>query len=106
MLRIATAASPAAPGGSSARYVAEQVGDRRSHERNVRKQHQPLVNLWPATITNCGHSKYGKREQGREIEHGNRGCVRRNSLDRVRVGVLIATQIEPSPDHGSRRGEA
>jgi hypothetical protein len=74
--------------------VAEQVGDRRSHEGDIRKQHEPLVDVRPATITNCGHRKYGKLEQGREIEHGSRGCVHRNSLDRVRVGMLVTTYCE------------
>ena len=40
-----------------------QVRDRRSHERDIRKQHELLVDVWPATIANCRNGENDERQQ-------------------------------------------
>jgi hypothetical protein len=53
----------------------DQMRDRRAHERNVRKQHQPFVDFRPAPVTDRRYSQYGEYQWAAEVE------------DRIRIDV-------------------
>lgn len=44
--------------------MADQVRDRRSHERDIRKQHEPLVDVWPATIAKMAYANSSSSGRG------------------------------------------
>src|ERR1039458_792658 len=84
--------------------MAEEMDDGRTHQRNVRKQHQALVDFWLATIANCGYGQYAEHEQVAVVEYRCEVSVQRHgSGGRVRVDLLIPAQIEAAPHHCRRR---
>jgi hypothetical protein len=71
------------------RYMPDEMRDRRTHERNVRKQPQPFVDLEPAPVKDRRYSDDCEYEQAVEVE--DRSSVYVQSPGRWIPDVLIAT---------------
>jgi hypothetical protein len=67
----------------------DEMRDRRTHERNVRKQPQPFVDLEPAPVKDRRYSDDCEYEQAVEVE--DRSSVYVQSPGRWIPDVLIAT---------------